>query len=442
MFTVDQILPLFILIPFFGVLFIAVLSRKNKFLADVIMFLTVSLLLIVWADLFVFLSHPATVVYPVGGWPVIESITFVLDGLALFMLGAVYMVCFCLMLFCLSFIESAVLKWKFYSLFLLLLTGISGTLISGDIFTMYLFMELSAICSYSLVVFTLKGQALTGGFKFMIKGMLSSALILLAIAVCYSYTATLSFADISSQLYSRKIISSDPGLAFVVVFIQALFFTGFAVKSGIFPLNSWLPRANQQSIPPVSALLCAVVVPVLGIYPFVRIYFNVVGTSPDAMVIVRAVGVLSILGGLLWALKKTRLKCVIGFHTMSEYGFALMGLGIGTSLGILGGLLHIFNTQVSSSIACCNSGLPEYVYGIKSKYEPGISFLTMPMSCVSTVLGNLAFVGGRPDIKCMLFAGSWRFFYRLFPCFQNKKIFFSEVRTILIRCGAGQPVKS
>lgn len=431
---IQQLIPLFILIPLVGVFLLALIARKKNLNADIIFFFAVLMLLVLSGYLFSFLSDFPVMVYSLGGWQLPEAITFVIDGLAGFMLGSVYLITFCLMLYSLRFMDSCQNKWKFYSLFLLLLTGVNGVIISGDLFTMYLFMEVAAVSSYALVCFSLKANALAFGFKYMIKSVMASAIIFLGIAICYCYTSTLALSDIAMQLYSRGNVATDPGMGFVVIFIEVLLFCGFAIKSGIIPINSWVSDVHNESLAPVSAILCAVVIPVLGIYPFIRIYFNVIGTTQMSLAIIRGIAILSMLGGLLWALKRDKLKHVISYHAMSEFGFVLLGFGIGSPLGILGALLHLLNTQLSSGFVSCNAGVMEYAFGQANADKGRYSFKTMPLACITTVIGNFAFIGLPPFFgfwsKLIIIFAAWQAGYKVYAFCGIFAVFISAVSLI------------
>ncbi len=428
MFDMQQIIPLFILIPLVGVFIIALVARRNSFNADLIFFFSVFGLLIMSGYLLAFLVDNPVIVYCLGGWQLPEAITFVIDGLSGFMLGSVYLITFALMLYSLRFMDSYQNKWKFYSLFLLLLIGVNGVIISGDLFTMYLFMEVAAVSSYALVCFSLKANALAAGFKYMIKSVMASAVIFLAIAICYCYTSTLALSDIAVQLHARGNVAHDPGMSFVIVFIEVLFFCGLAMKSGIIPLSSWLAEAHNDSPALVSAILCSIVIPVLGIYPFIRIYFNVIGTTEMSLAIIRGFAILAMLGGLLWALKKHKLKHVIAYHTISEFGFVLLGIGIGSPLGILGALLHLLNTQVGAGLVSCNAGVLEYLFGQDRADKAKYSFKTMPLACMTSMIGSLAFIGSPP------FLGFWSKLIIIFAAFQaGYKVFaFCGILAVVI----------
>lgn len=417
MIDVQLIIPLFILIPLLGVFLLALIARKNNFNADLIMFFSGLILLLLCDPLFTVLKESGMMVYSLGGGQLPEAISFIVDGLAVFFLTSVYLVVFCLILFSLRFIDVYQEKWKFYSLFLLLLTGINGVIISGDLFTLYLFMEVAAIASYALVCFSLDNKALSFGFKYMLKGVIASAIIFLAIAVCYCYTSTLALADMANQLYIRQNVVGDPAMGFVVLFIQCLLFFGFLIKSGILPIYSWIADSQNATIAPVAAILGAVVIPGLGMYPFIRMYFNIIGPSPESLANLRIIAVLFILGALVLALRKQQIKPVIAYHTVAEFSFVLLGIGIGTRLGILAGILHLLNTQIAVALVNCNAGLIEYIFNPRKSEQSGYSFKQMPGAFISTVFGSLAFFGIPPFFgfwtKLLIISAAWQAGYKL-----------------------------
>ncbi|MFH1062138.1 MAG: proton-conducting transporter membrane subunit [Candidatus Omnitrophota bacterium] len=414
---IQQSIPLFILIPLLGVFLLALIARKKNFNADLILFFVILILLLLCGPLFGFIKKSGMVVYCLGAWRLPEAISFIVDGLAAFFLTSVCLVGFCLMLFSLRFIDLYGEKWKFYSLFLLLLTGVNGVIIAGDLFTMYLFMEAAAVASYALVCFSLENKALAFGFKYMIKGVMASAIIFLAIAVCYCYTSTLALADIANQLYTRQNVANDPGMVFVVLFIQSLLFLGFLIKSGIVPVYSWVADSQDATLALVSAILGAVIIPVLGIYPFIRIYFNIIGPNPESLAMLRIIAVLAMLGALVWALRKQQLKPVIAYHTMAEFAFVLLGIGIGTRLGVLAGLLHLLNTQVAVALVNCNAGLIDYIFHPKKSGLSGYGFKQMPGAFISSFFSSGAFFGLPPFFgfwtKLLIIFAAWQAGYKL-----------------------------
>ncbi|MBU1043524.1 MAG: hypothetical protein KJ915_03890 [Candidatus Omnitrophica bacterium] len=416
---IQQIIPLFILIPLLGVFLLALFARKKNFYADLILFFIVSGLLLLSGCLFVFKTKALIHVYCLAGWHLPEAITFIVDGLADFFLVSVYLMTFCIMLYCLRFIDHWTSKWKFYALFLLLLTGANGVIISGDLFTLYLFMEVTAIASYALICFSLEKKALAFGFKYMIKGIMASAIIFLGIIICYCFTSTLALADIANQLYLRQHIAADPAMGWVVLFIQALLFIGFLIKSGIVPFNSWVSEMNQSILAPVGAMLLAIIIPVLGIYPFLRIHFNIIGPSPESLAIVRIFAMAAMLGSLFWAFKPKNSNQAIAYYTISEFGLVILAMATNTPWAIYGGFLQLLHIQITAALVTCNAGLLDYrIYPKKSLDQLTFSFKSSPKAFIMTMLSNAAFISLPPFIgfwsKLIIIVAVWKANYHLY----------------------------
>ena len=414
-----QIIPLFILVPLVGVFFLALLARKKNINADIIFFFNIVGLLFLSFCLFGIKSNSMIYVYCLNGWHLPEAINLIIDGMAAFFLITICLISFCIMLFSLRFMEHYTAKWKFYALFLLLLTGVNGVIIAGDLFTMYLFMEVAAISSYALVCFSLEDNALAFGFKYMVKGVMASAIIFLGIAICYCFTSTLALADISNQLFLRQNVDADPAMGFVILFIQTLLFLGFLIKSGIVPFNSWVTDINKHSLAPVAAIMGAIIIPALGIYPFLRIYFNVISPSDQSMGFVRIIALISMLGSMLWAFKAKCNRQIIAYHTISEFAFAILAMAIATPWAIFGGFLQLINASLTAALLNCNEGLADYmIYPKKNRLFGLCGFKTMPGVFMSNFFSNLALISMPPFLgfwsKLIIIVAAWKAGYKVY----------------------------
>ncbi len=416
---IQQIIPLFILIPLLGVFLLALLARKKNLNADIIFFLNIVVLLFLCGCLFAVKSNPMLYVYCLNGWHLPEAINLIIDGMAAFFLTSVYLISFCIMLYSLRFMDNWTEKWKFYALFLLLLTGVNGVIIAGDLFTMYLFMEVAAISSYALVCFSLEDNALAFGFKYMVKGVIASAIILLGIAICYCFTSTLALADIANQIFIRQNIDADPAMGFVILFIQTLLFLGFLIKAGIVPFNSWVSDINKYSLAPVAAIMGAVIIPVLGIYPFLRIYFNVIGQNEQSLGFVRIIALIAMLGSMLWAFRAKCKRQIIAYHTISEFAIAVLAMAIFTPWAIFGGFLQLINGQLTAALLNCNQGLSDYmVYPKKPRFQALCGFKAMPGVFLSNFFSNLALISMPPFLgfwsKLIIIVAAWKAGYKVY----------------------------
>ena len=307
-----QEIPLLIIIPLVAVFLIVVFAKRKSAIADVISILCVCLLIFFFKSIFNAVADSGMIVYKLGGWPMPEGINLVVDSLAVFMLSLLYAISLIALLSSMNWVNRFTDKWKYYVLFLLLITGITGVVISGDIFTLYVFLEIAAVATYALIGFSLKKKALFGSFGYMRMGMISSVLILMGIAISYNYLSTLSISDLSMQLGIRN---SAGGIGLnnnmVMLFVSGLFLIGFALKAGLVPFHFWVADSHAHAITPVSMMLSAVIMPILGIYPMLRIFFNMTGITQHFLMLMMIMGILSMLVGVMLSLKARSFKRII-----------------------------------------------------------------------------------------------------------------------------------
>ncbi|HOL34620.1 MAG TPA: proton-conducting transporter membrane subunit, partial [bacterium] len=238
-------LSLFLSLPAAVAFFIPVVSRRAKWFPDIIANLTTFSLL-----LLSLLTLNREVVYKIGNWPAPYGIVLVLDGFSCMMLVIVNIIGFMVTLFSVEYIERFYTsKLRYYSLLLLCMTGMNGAILSGDIFNVFIFLELALVSSYALVGFGCSNKDLEAGFKYLVINLLASNLILFGIVLMYGKFATLNMAHISQMLYSGG--NND----IMVMFAFVLFLVGFGTKSALVPFHGWVPDAYMSAPAPVSALL-------------------------------------------------------------------------------------------------------------------------------------------------------------------------------------------
>jgi multicomponent Na+:H+ antiporter subunit D len=267
-----DLIPLFLVIPLSAAFLIPVVSRLYRSAGDVLANLSAAVLLLLSFMLLSRLYHAGFVplVYRCGGWAPSLGICMVVDGLSVLMLITVNLVTLMSALFSVEYMKRYTDGWKYYTLFMLMLTGMNALIISGDIFNLYVFLEISALASYALVAFGCEHEDLEASFRYMVLGSVAAFLILLGIGILYAHASTLNMADIARVL-------GGSGKSEVVTFVTILFIAGFGLKAAFIPFHSWLPDAHPSAPAPISAMLSGVLIKVLGIYALVRIMFNVIG---------------------------------------------------------------------------------------------------------------------------------------------------------------------
>jgi multicomponent Na+:H+ antiporter subunit D len=389
-----------------GSFFIFLAGRKRKRLPELTTLLVSGGLLAVALMVLMRVYRGGALIHNAGGWVLPFGIALVVDGFSAFMLVTVNLIAFLVALYSVGYMKQYTAQWKFFSLFLLMLGGMNGVLVTGDIFNLYVFLEIAALSSYVLVAFGTGEEELEASFKYMVMGCLASSFILLGIVLLYSFTSTLNMADMSRRLAGME---SGP----LVYFVTALFLAGFGLKAAIVPFHAWLPDAHSSAPAPISAMLSGVLIKTLGIYALVRIFFSVIGAGPELLTVLMVLGALSMVVGVLLAVGQWDFKRLLAYHSISQVGYVILGFGLGTPLGILGGLFHLFNHSLFKSLLFLNSGAVDYATGTRNLKEMGGLKERMPVTGVTSLMASMS-ISGVP-----FFNGFWSKLIIVIACVQG-----------------------
>lgn len=310
--------------------FIPALSFKSKKFAELlsIVSLGIAFLLVVGTSFSVLKGNILT--HYMMSWIPPIGIVIVVDGLSIIMALLITLLGLLTAVFSLRFIRYR--QVEYYTLLTLLFAGMLGFCITGDLFNMYVFLEIMSVSSYALTSWLRTKESVEGAVKFLLVGSLATGFILIGTALFYGLTGSLTLADMG-----RKII---PG----VTFYTALSFIlgGFAVKSALVPFHFWKPDAIQGSVEPVAGIFSALSTS-LGIYGILRILFifDMLGFSW----ILIGTGFITMIVGALMALVQKSLKRLLAYSSISQMGYVMASLGTG-GFGMISGLLHLFNNAV------------------------------------------------------------------------------------------------
>ncbi len=413
-----KILPFFVIIPLGGAFLISLLGKRIKSAGDILANLSTFSLLVfsLYSIKLVFINK--VLVYKVGGWVPPIGICMVLDGLSSFMLVTVNLVSFLVILYSINYMQRYTEKVKFYTLFMLMVAGMNGIIITGDLFNLFVFLEIASIASYALVAFGTEAEELEASFKYAVMGSVASSFILLAIALLYGYTSTLNMADIS------LVLSKNPQ-GILVNFIAILFLTGFGLKSALIPFHAWLPDAHPSAPAPISAMLSGVFIKTLGVYALCRTFFSILTVSNKTLFIFVILGVISMVVGAFLAIGQNDIKRMFAYSSISQIGYIIFALGIGTPLAIFGGLFHLFNHAVFKSSLFLNSGAIEYSVNTRDLKKLGGLNSKLPVTGFSSLLGSMSIAGIPP------FGGFWSKLIIIIAAIQAKYFVFAAIAVLV-----------
>ncbi|OGD27710.1 MAG: hypothetical protein A2V57_07905 [Candidatus Aminicenantes bacterium RBG_19FT_COMBO_65_30] len=334
----------------------------------------------------------------IAGGPVLQQLSWLgeavnirlaLDGFSLFMLLAVSLVGLAVCLFSVDYMERYGAKANYYALLLIMIAGMNGLILATDLFAVYLFLEVAAVASYALVAFGLGHDELEAAFKYLMLSVVASAFILASIAVVFGMTGSLDFAAVASAL-------KELNAGAVVGVASAFFLVGFGLKAALIPFHAWLPDAHPSAPAPISAVLSGLLIKVSGVYAMTRIFLNVFGLTPALSMVLMSLGALSMVVAAFLALGQKDMKRMLAYSSISQVGYIVLGIGIGTPLGIAGGLFHLFNHALAKGLLFLTSGSVQQATGTRNLDEMGGLAKRMPVTAATNLVGALSIAGVPP----------------------------------------------
>jgi multicomponent Na+:H+ antiporter subunit D len=400
----DWFVPLFVIVPLGGAFFTAIIGSFAKpfgryFTSIVLAFLTA-------LALYVIFSVTIPIVYMVGGHglsgKVPIGIYMILDGLSVYLLLIINTIGFFSAFYSISYMKKFTSENYYYTLFCLMVAGMNGVVLSGDVFNLYVFLEMAAISSYALVAFGIEKEELEASFKYQVLGGASSLFILLGIGLLYWNTSTLNIADIS------RVIAGNPANSEFVKFVGVILLAGFGLKAAMIPFHAWLPDAHSSAPSPISSMLSGVLIKAIGVYVIFRLFFNMFEISYETALVITTIGTLSMVIGVLLAIGQWDIKRLLAYHSISQMGYVVIGVGIGmlviaqngprsvAALSIAGGLYHLFNHAVFKGLLFLNAGAVEYETGIRDMKKLGGLSPLMPVTTSTSLSASMSISGIPP----------------------------------------------
>jgi len=325
--------------------------------------------------------------YAVGGWASPWGIEVVVDGLSGFVAVAIASVATVVLTASGPAVRAGYgpAGPLFYTLALLVLLGLLGMVVSGDLFNVFVFLEVSSIASYALVA-SAGGRALAAAFRYVVLGTVGASFYLLGVGFLYAATGTLNMADVARLAAG---VSASPLLAGGAVFVAV----GLAIKMGLFPLHAWLPDAYTHAPAPVVSFLAPVATKAAA-YVLARSLLQVIGQAdvPVAAAVAWAGGAAVLFGGVM-AARQTDARRLLAYSSVSQVGYIAVGLGLGNAPGVAGAYLHILNHALMKAALFVAVGA---VAARGGGVAVGALGREMPVTAACAVVAALSMVGVPP----------------------------------------------
>ena len=332
--------------------------------------------------------------YRLGGWETPWGIGYYVDTLNALVVTVVTALAFINMIATRKTVdqETPEKAGAFYSLYLLFIVGLTGILLTGDLFNLYVLLEVASLTSYALIGMG-SGRAPMASLNYLFMGTVGGCFYLLGVGYLYIMTGSLNMVDVATllpQLYNSN--------AVVMAFIFCL--VGVGIKMAFFPLHMWLPNAYGFA-PTASGSLIAPLMTKVMVYVLIRLMLTVF--SVDFAFVILKMGEamvwlssLAIVAGAVFALAQKDLKRMFCYIIVSEIGYMMGGAWLGNNTGMTGAILHILNDAIMTlSLFLCAGSIIYRIRGLELNRLKGL-FTKMPVTMACLVTGALSIIGVPP----------------------------------------------
>ncbi|MDN5347301.1 MAG: multicomponent Na+:H+ antiporter subunit [Clostridia bacterium] len=330
--------------------------------------------------------------YFFGGWPAPWGIEYVIDPLAGGMAVLVSFFSLLVIIYAGPYLVNKPAREKgyFYTLYLLLTAGLLGIVVTGDVFNLYVFLEISSLAAYALIA-SGGHRATVAAFRYLLIGTAAASFYLLGIGYLYAITGSLNMADLSELL--PPLMDSR-----AVVIAVALIVIGLGIKMALFPLHGWLPDAYSYAPAPVIGFIAAVMAKVSAYALYRVLYFVLKATGPvslalDVMGWMAAAGILF---GSIMAILQRDFWRMLAYSSVAQMCYIALGISLANTMGLFGALLHILNHAVTKGCLFLVAGSVNWQTGVREIHRFVKMSRRMPLTMGAFIIAALSMIGLPP----------------------------------------------
>lgn len=396
---------LIILIPLSAALISLALSRISLKLGKCIIFVAMISSTIVSVMLLMKIMQNGTWNYTFGGYDIPYSIEFVIDSLSALIILLINIIGVLTLIFCTNFEDDRnnLLSGGSYTMLMLLIVGLIGMSATGDMFNLYVFLEVTSLSGYCLIALG-GSRAIVATFRYMLVGTVAATFYLLGVGILYANTGTLNMGDMADILSTGK---NNSAMAISLCFL----IVGFGIKMALFPFHGWQPAAYTHAHPGSRPLIAGVMgkIPAFAMFKYIFIIYgkNFIYLK-YFLIIIGAISVIGILYGSIRAMGETDIRKIFAYSSITQIGYISLGFAIGNKIALAGAFLHMIGHAFMKSGLFFASGAIRYKYGIVNLDYFGRIYKKMPMTATLIVVASLSMVGIPPTVG---FFSKWYLVY-------------------------------
>lgn len=391
----QQYPALLVVVPLLSAFLISAAGWANRKLCFPIAVVALSVAVYSSFGLLFRVLNEGVIVYRLAGWDPPWGIAYYVDHLNGLVLTVVSVVALVNLIASKKSIEQEFPEkmGAFYTLYVLLVTGSLGIVVTGDAFNLYVLLEIAALAGYGMLAMGDKDRAPLATLNYLYMGTIGACFYLLGIGYLYIVTGSLNMVDIARLLppiYQSKAVMA----AFIICMV------GVWLKMALFPLHAWLPNAYTHAPSAASSLIAPLATKVM-IYVMIRLILTVF--TPEYAFTVLSVSeaivwlaVIAIVMGAFLALKERSLKKMLTYIVVAEVGYMVGGAWLGNKAGMTGSILHIVNDALMT--LCVFLAVGNIVYKTKGHGFENLQglFRKMPFTMAGFVIGALSIIGVPP----------------------------------------------
>lgn len=305
-----------------------------------------------------------------GQWIAPFGIVFIADNTSAAMVMITAIIGLGIVIYAMADLKEKRSYTLYHALFHILLAGVYGAFLTGDLFNLYVWFEVMLIASFGLMALDASKVQIDGAVKYVVLNLISTLVFLLAIGLVYGATGTLNMADLHVKAVH---IPEDTEAV-----LGALLLFAFAIKSALFPLFAWLP-ASYHTLPSGVVALFAALLTKVGVYALIRVFTLIfpLDASGWQPLLIWIAG-LTMLTGVLGAASQYDIKKILSFHIISQIGYMIMGLAIFTPIAIAGAIFYIIHHIIVKANLFLIGGYLEKRYGSSQLEKLGGAYKAMP----------------------------------------------------------------